>query len=86
MLAGSQIGMMVDLFSPVLVGSHWPADAQVDVVAINWRSKVVLLGECKWGAERVGREVVGKLISLPVFSHTWGTRRLVPVMDRLGAG
>lgn len=49
-------------FSPELVGSHWSTDAQVDVVAINWRTKAILLGECKWGADRVGREVVLELV------------------------
>ena len=49
-------------FTPELVGSHWAADAQVDVVAINWREKQILLGECKWGANQVGREVVQGLI------------------------
>ena len=49
-------------FSPELVGSHWAADAQVDVVAINWREKQILLGECKWGANPVGHEVVQGLI------------------------
>lgn len=50
-------------FSPALVGSHWAADAQIDVVAINWRSKAILLGECKWGAEPVGRDVVLTLVN-----------------------
>lgn len=49
-------------FSPALVGSHWSADAQVDVVALNWRSKTILLGECKWGADRVGRDVILELV------------------------
>ena len=31
------------------VGRHWSADVQVDVVAINWRDKAIMLGECKWG-------------------------------------
>lgn len=49
-------------FSPELVGSHWAKDAQIDVVAINWSEQQILLGECKWGAERVGREVITGLI------------------------
>jgi AAA+ ATPase superfamily predicted ATPase len=47
---------------PELVGSHWSADAQVDVVAINWRDHDILLGECKWGAEPADRAVVRELI------------------------
>ena len=29
---------------PELVGSHWSADAQVDVVAVNWHDRAILLG------------------------------------------
>lgn len=47
---------------PETVGSHWAADAQIDVVAINWRDCTVLLGECKWGLEAVDRSVVRELI------------------------
>lgn len=48
--------------TPELVGSHWSADAQVDVVAINWLERAILLGECKWGAEPTDRAVVRELI------------------------
>lgn len=47
---------------PQIVGSHWAADAQVDVVAVNWQDKAILLGECKWGADLVGRSVIRELI------------------------
>lgn len=47
---------------PELVGSHWSADAQVDVVAVNWHDKTILLGECKWGVDAVGRSVVRELV------------------------
>jgi AAA+ ATPase superfamily predicted ATPase len=49
-------------FLPEIVGSHWSQDAQVDVVALNWQDKAILLGECKWGAEAVGRAVVRELV------------------------
>lgn len=48
-------------FTPEVVGSHWASDAQIDVVAINWREKAILLGECKWGTEPVGRSVIQDL-------------------------
>ena len=48
-------------FTPEIVGSHWSADAQIDVVAINWREKAILLGECKWGVDAVGRSVIQDL-------------------------
>jgi AAA+ ATPase superfamily predicted ATPase len=44
------------------IGSHWGASVQVDVVAINWHEKQILLGECKWGLDRVDRQVVRELI------------------------
>jgi uncharacterized protein len=47
---------------PEIVGSHWSTDAQFDVVAINWRDKTVLLGECKWGVRAVGRAVIRELV------------------------
>jgi AAA+ ATPase superfamily predicted ATPase len=49
-------------FAPEDVGSHWSADVQVDVVAINWREKAILLGECKWGIDVVGRGLIRELI------------------------
>ncbi len=49
-------------FDPQIVGSHWSRDVQVDVVAINWRSQDILLGECKWGTEAVSRNVVRDLV------------------------
>lgn len=49
-------------FLPESIGSYWSKQAQVDVMAINWRTKDVLLGECKWGQQAVGREVVQTLI------------------------
>jgi len=49
-------------FSPEIVGSHWAADAQVDVAAVNWRERAILLGECKWGTSAVGRSVVRTLL------------------------
>ena len=49
-------------FMPERVGAHWGKGAQVDVAAINWRQRQLLLGECKWGTSRVGRDVVVELI------------------------
>lgn len=49
-------------FDIEIVGSHWAPDAQVDVVAISWREKAILLGECKWGLGEVNRKVIRTLI------------------------
>ena len=50
-------------FMPERVGSHWSAEAQIDVVAINWRLKHILLGEAKWIREPVSRSIVRELVS-----------------------
>jgi AAA+ ATPase superfamily predicted ATPase len=44
------------------VGAHWGNAVQVDVAAINWRDKALLLGEAKWGMDGVGRSVIRELI------------------------
>jgi AAA+ ATPase superfamily predicted ATPase len=49
-------------FEPEVIGSHWSASAQVDVTAINWHDKQILLGECKWGKGGVDRQIVRELI------------------------
>ena len=48
-------------FLPDRVGSYWSRDAQVDVVAIRWDEKQILLGEAKWGTNLVGRKVLTDL-------------------------
>ena len=69
-------------FHPQIIGSHWSKDAQVDVVATNWRSREILMGECKWGTDQVERGVVRELIeskagrvlaSLPDEGDDWAT-------------
>ena len=47
--------------TPEIVGSHWATDVQVDVVAVDWHERAMLLGELKWGAGRVGRSVLQEL-------------------------
>ncbi len=44
------------------VGSHWSRQVQVDVVAVNWSKKAVLIGECKWGTDAVSQETLKDLI------------------------
>lgn len=50
-------------FLPERIGSFWSQQAQVDVVAINWRTKDILLGECKWGTVDVSRRVIRTLVT-----------------------
>jgi AAA+ ATPase superfamily predicted ATPase len=49
-------------FIPEVVGSHWSSNVQVDVVAVNWHEKAILLGECKWGTDAVRRTAIRELI------------------------
>ncbi|NTU80673.1 MAG: ATP-binding protein [Chloroflexales bacterium] len=49
-------------FLPQAVGSHWSRKVQVDVVAVDWQNRQLLLGECKWTADPVDRKVVRELI------------------------
>lgn len=49
-------------FQPQAVGSHWSRKVQVDVVAVNWQTHHLLLGECKWTGDPVDRKVVRELI------------------------
>lgn len=49
-------------FEAETVGSHWSASTQVDVVAVNWHSRDILLGECKWGESGINQQIVRELI------------------------
>jgi AAA+ ATPase superfamily predicted ATPase len=49
-------------FMPDNVGLQWSRDVQADVVAIAWREKHILLGECKWGDHPLERAVVTDLV------------------------
>lgn len=49
-------------FAPQAVGSHWSKQVQADIVAVDFQNRQVLIGECKWGADRIDRQVVRDLI------------------------
>lgn len=49
-------------FRPESIGSHWGRGVQIDVTAVNWEEKAILLGECKWGAGQVGRKTIREMI------------------------
>ena len=46
------------------IGSHWSKTVQVDTVAINWRERQLLLGECKWGDAPISRKVLLDLLEV----------------------
>ena len=60
--AGNLPFEVADNKQPVEVGSHWSREVQVDVVAVDWREREILLGECKWGADKVRRSVIRELV------------------------
>ena len=47
---------------PETVGSFWSKEAQVDVVAVDWMEKKILLGEAKWSRQAVGKGVLNELV------------------------
>jgi len=49
-------------FDPEQIGSHWSKRVQIDVVAIDFAQKQILLGECKWQEDAVRLSVVRELI------------------------
>ncbi len=48
-------------FEPDRIGEWWDRQGQVDVVALNWAERVILLGEAKWLNRPVGLEVLESL-------------------------
>lgn len=49
-------------FAPDYIGSDWRGqEHQIDVMAVNWREAQVLMGEAKWGEDRVDHKVYAKL-------------------------
>lgn len=53
-------------FVPEVIGSHWSRKVQADVVAISWAARAILIGECKWGADAVDRQIVRDLLERTV--------------------
>ncbi len=49
-------------FEPEAVGSHWSRHVQVDAAAVNWQTRDLLLGECKWTEAPIDRRVVRELV------------------------
>lgn len=49
-------------FVPERIGSHWSRRVQADVIAISWKAHTILIGECKWGTERVDKQTVRHLL------------------------
>jgi hypothetical protein len=50
-------------FQPEVIGSHWDRTVQADVVAVSWRERTILVGECKWSPDPVSRQVARQLVA-----------------------
>lgn len=48
-------------FVPERVGAYWDRHTQVDVAAISWAERALLLGEARWTAQAVGVDVLEAL-------------------------
>jgi AAA+ ATPase superfamily predicted ATPase len=48
-------------FIPEAIGSHWSRRVEVDVVAVNWRTRDILLAECDWGLAPVEPQMIVEL-------------------------
>ena len=51
-------------FAVEQAGAHWGGGVQVDIVAISYRERAMLLGEAKWGTNTVGRNVIQELVEV----------------------
>jgi hypothetical protein len=69
-------------FVPEVVGSYWRTyrgkGVQLDVVAAAPREKRLLIGECKWGHDALGRQLLPDLIKrsqrMPQVAEGWQTQ------------
>ena len=52
----AQTGEMT--FLPERIGGWWNRDEEIDVLAVNLKEKIALLGECKWTIRPVGMKVL----------------------------
>jgi AAA+ ATPase superfamily predicted ATPase len=49
-------------FMPEIVGSHWGRGIQIDVVAVNWKNKQILLGEAKWQVDKISAKMLKEFV------------------------
>jgi AAA+ ATPase superfamily predicted ATPase len=43
------------------VGRWWHGEDEIDVVGVNEKEKIILLGECKWSKKVVGKDLLADL-------------------------
>ena len=48
-------------FFPERIGGWWNRNAEIDVLAINLKEKIALVGECKWAVHPIGTSVLDDL-------------------------
>ena len=49
-------------FEPEYIGRAWKRGVELDVVAVGWKERCVLIGECKWGNTRVTDVILDSLM------------------------
>lgn len=49
-------------FEPEYIGRAWSRHVELDVVAVGWKQKCVLIGECKWMNTRITDSVLDSLM------------------------
>jgi len=59
------------------VGHWWDDEMEVDVAGVNERDETLLLGECKWTADAVGRNLLADLEEVEPDGRWHGTERSV---------
>ena len=48
-------------FVPDEVGRAWNPRVEVDVLAVNWKERTVIAGECKWQRKKMGTRELASL-------------------------
>lgn len=48
-------------FLPDYIGRAWNRSTEIDVIAINWKDRSVLLGECKWQSKKLPLQALADL-------------------------
>jgi uncharacterized protein len=72
-------------FEPDYIGRAWTRHAELDVVAVGWKQKCVLIGECKWQGTRVTDVVLDSLIQRAAkFQNLSGFKKSYALFSKAG--
>lgn len=100
--ARSKILEMGDLeqlsFIPDEVGRAWSPKVEIDLLAVNWKDQVAIVGECKWQREKIKKadleslksrakhldRIKGFAIQFALFSKSGFVKSLIEIADQEG--